>query len=259
MNLYSNLTALCCIIVALLMAPGCTNNRSCQNERSLTVGIASGYAPFVSLNEQGEYEGFDIDVITAVAEKTDRKLNLIDLGSMASLFMALNQGSIDIIIWGLSITQERCTKVAMINYQGETIASYPLLFWNAIPENIRSIDDMQNITICVEPGSAQESALHAYPFINKFYTEKIDDALLNIQFGKADAALVEPAIARKFIRRYPEIKTLGLPLPPDQREQGIGIALKKENTQLIEELTRAINELKQENRITKLATKWGIE
>lgn len=247
------------LIGTLVIVPGCTNKTNNSNERSLTVGIASGYAPFISLNEQGTYEGFDIDVINAVAEKTNRSLKLVDLGSMSSLFMALNQGSIDAIIWGLSITQDRCAKVAMINYFGEATTSYPLLFWNNIPKEIRSIEDMQSMIVCVEPGSAQENALNDYSFKKIISCEKIDDALLNIQFGKADAALVEPAIAKKFVGRYPQIKTLDLPLSPDLQEQGIGIALKKENRALIEELTRAVDTLKKEGRIAEFANTWGIE
>src|SRR5207249_4261464 len=67
---------------------------------ALVIGTAAGYAPFVSINKQGEYEGFDIDVAQALTKKMGKKLVLKDLGSMTSLFMALEQGSIDAIIWG---------------------------------------------------------------------------------------------------------------------------------------------------------------
>lgn len=258
---YKIISVLGLLISGLIVATFYLNNKNTSDttQPTLTVGIASGYAPFISLNQQGVYEGFDIDVITAVTEKTNRRLKLIDLGSMASLFMALNQESIDAIIWGLSVTQDRCAKVAMINYQGETTDSFPLLFWQTIPEGVRSIEDMQGMTVCVEPGSSQDTALTQYPFIRTLSTEKVDDALLNIQFGKADAALVEPAIAAKFKRRYPEIKTLDLPLAPDQQVQGVGIAVKKENTALIQELTQAVDALKQEGRIAAFAQTWGIE
>lgn len=36
------------------------------------VGTAAGYAPFVSINQQGEYEGFDIDVANALAKQMER-------------------------------------------------------------------------------------------------------------------------------------------------------------------------------------------
>jgi ABC-type amino acid transport substrate-binding protein len=222
------------------------------------VGTATGYAPWVSINEKNEYEGFDIDVITALAQKMNKKLELKDLGSMSALFIALDQGSIDAIIWGLSITKDRLKKVEMIHYQGKMINAYPLIFWKQIPPNITTIDDMQDKTVCVEPASAQDAVLSKYAFINKKFTEKIDDALLNIQYGKADAAFVEPAIANKFKSKYPEIISLDIPLAPDDQVRGVGIAIKRGNTTIINAVKNAVDELKRSSVITMYEKKWSI-
>jgi arginine transport system substrate-binding protein len=117
---------------------------------------------------------------------------------------------------------------------------------------------MQGMNVCVEPGSAQESVLATYPFINMLYTERIDDALLYIQTGKADAVLVEPAVAKKFKRRFDTIVSLDLPLAADQQVDGIGIAVKKNNIALIEELTQTITKLKADGIITTAAQTWGL-
>ena len=55
-----------------------------------------------------------------------KKLIIKDLGSMTPLFIALENESIDAIIWGLSIIQERLKKVEMIRYQGDTVTTYAL-------------------------------------------------------------------------------------------------------------------------------------
>lgn len=223
------------------------------------VGTAAGYAPFVSVNQQGNYEGFDIDVANALAQKLDKQLVLKDLGSMTALFIALDRGTIDAIIWGLSITQDRLKKIAMINYQGEITTSYPLLFWEKIPANISNITDMKGMTICVEPNSSQDGVLSKYSLIIKKPTEKVDDALLNIQYGKCDAAFVEPAIAKKFKNKYPQIKLLDVTLAPEDQVHGVGIAIKKENASLIKQVQNAVDELKQEGTIKQYEEKWEIE
>jgi len=228
------------------------------DENSLIVGTVANYAPFVSINAQGEYEGFDIDIAQEIARVLNKKLIIKDLGSMAPLFMALEQGSIDVIIWGLSITQERLKKVSMIRYQGETTTAYSLIFWKQIPSNIISIEDMKGMTICVEPASAQDVVLSKYSFINKKSTEKVDDALLNIQYGKADAALVEPAIAQKFKNKYQEIQILDLLLAPEDQVEGIGIVIKKSNAQLTQEVQQAVEILQRNESIKKLEQKWNI-
>ena len=225
---------------------------------TLIVGTVTGYAPFVSVNQQGEYEGFDIDMAHAVADTMGKELVIKDLGSMASLFTALQQGSIDVIIWGMSITEDRLQKVAMVHYQGEATRSYPLLFWDKIPEGVMSIADMQGKTVCVEPASSQEAVLRTYSAVTMLPTERVDDALLNIQYGKADAAFVEPAIAKKFKAKYPNIQILEVPLSAEKCEQGVGIVIPKDKTALIQDVTDAVAILKADGTVARLEQKWGI-
>lgn len=228
-----------------------------KSPATFIVGTAAGYAPFVSINQNGEYEGFDIDVAHALAGKMGKQLEIKDLGSMTSLFMALEQGSIDAIIWAISITQDRLNKVAMVHYQGDATRSYPLIFWQEIPANIQTLNDVKDITVCVEPTSAQSTVLEKYT-TNVHPTEKVDDALLMLQYGKAGAAFVEPAIAQKFKKSYPEIQILDIPLQEEDQVQGMGIAIKKDNTALIEQVTQAVDELKKSGTIAQYETKWGI-
>ncbi len=229
-----------------------------RDDTIFVVGTASGYAPFVSVDERGEYEGFDIDVASLLTQKMGKKLKIKDLGSMATLFIALQQNSIDAIMWGISITQDRLKNVTLIRYGGENMTSYPMLFWQKIPDCIKCIEDMIGLTVCVEPASAQDAALSRYPFITKKPTERVDDALLNIKYGRADAAFVEPAIARKFKNRYPEIQMMNVPLAPEDQEYGVGIAIKKENALLAQQVQQAVDQMISEGTIKKLETTWEI-
>ena len=229
-----------------------------SDESVLLLGTAGAYAPFVSVNEQGEYEGFDVDVANALAQQMGKKLVLKDLGSMTSLLMALEQGSIDGVIWGLSITQERLEKVAMVRYQGEVTKAYKMLFWQQIPEGIKEITDMRGMIVCVEPNSSQEAVLQKYDFITIKPTERVDDALLNIQYGKVDAAFVEPAIANKFKKRYPKIEMMDVELAPEDQVYGIGIAVRKDRTDLIGQMQKALDQLKKDGIMQIFEEKWEI-
>jgi ABC-type amino acid transport substrate-binding protein len=235
------------------------STRTQYDPTTFIVGTAAGYAPFVSLNAQGEYEGFDIDVARALAISLNKKLVIKDLGSMTSLIMALEQGSIDTIMWGMSITQDRLKKFAMIHYQGDSIRSYPLLFWQKIPNNITSLADMKGKTICVEPSSSQSVFLNTYDDINILPVEKIDDALLNIRYGKADAALVDPAIAKKFQAKFSELQSLDIPLDAENQVQGVGIMARKDNISLITHIEQAITSLQCNGTLKDLEKKWGLE
>lgn len=229
-----------------------------SDRKTFIIGTAAGYAPFVSINAQGEYEGFDIDVAKALAQDMNMNLEIKDLGSMSSLFIALDQGKIDAIIWGLSITQERLNKVAMIKYQGKETTSFPLIFWETIPNKATNIYELKNVTICSEIGSCQESVINGYDFITKLPVNNIDDALLNIQYKKADGAIVEPAIAQKFQKKFPQIKIIDLHLTPQDQIQGIGIAIKKDNIKLLNAIQNSIQNLENLQIISNLEQKWDI-
>lgn len=233
----------------------------CKNDFQATdfvVGTSAQYAPWMSVNQQGEYEGFDNDIAKAVAGKMDKKLVLKDLGSMTALFIALQEGSIDAIIWGISITKDRLEKVAMIRYSGKEIVSYPLLFWNGVPENIKTVQDLKDMTVAVESGSCQDAALSCYDFINKKYLEKIDDGLLDIQYKKSDALLVEQVIAQKFLSKYPSIGVFDVPLYDDHKVFGVGICIKKDKKALIDAVQKAVEELQKEGTIATFEKQWGL-
>jgi polar amino acid transport system substrate-binding protein len=229
-----------------------------SDKKTLIIGTAGGYAPFVSVNQYGEYEGFDIDIAKALAKDMEMNLEIKDLGSLSSLFIALEQGKIDAIIWALSITQDRLKKVAMIRYQGEDTKSFSLIFWETIPNNAKNIIDLKGTTICTEIGSCQEGIINKYHFINKLPINTIDEALLNIQYKKADGAIVEAAIAKKFQAKYPQIKILELPLADEDQIEGIGIAIKKENTALIEKINKSVKNLEERKVVTTLEAQWNI-
>ena len=248
-------TTVCLLI--LLPATYFLTKPKTKSDQKIIIGTVSGYAPWVSINKEGNFEGFDIDLIQEIGKKLNKKIILQDLGSMTSLLMALDQKKVDAIIWGLSITNDRLEKIDMVHYQGENIDSFPLLFWQEIPENIKSIDDMVGKNICVEPTSVEEKVLDNYKFINKIYTEKIDDALLNIQYGKADAALVEPAIAKKFKNKFPQIKSIDI--PTQGKMFGVGIGVLKTSSTLKKTLENTISELKNNGFIAELEKKWELE
>lgn len=225
------------------------------------VGTTSGYAPYVSLNEKGEYEGFDIDMANELSQKLNRKLIIKDLGNMPSLLVALKQGKIDAIIWAISITEERQKQMEMIYYQGEKVTKMPLLFWKIIPENIATLEDLgkhPSFVIVAEAGSYQDTVLRSVPTINLKQVDKVLDAILEIKYGKATATMIDTSLVPVYTKRFSEVKVLEIPLPSAQQSLGNGICLNKSNTALIAEVAKATEELRFEGKITALEKKWNL-
>lgn len=229
---------------------------------TLIIGTTSGYAPFVSLNAQGGYEGFDIDVAQLVALKLNRTLVIKDLGSMPSLMIGLTQGKIDALIWAVSITEERKNRFNLIHYQGEPTNSLPLLFWKTIPPGVERAEQLVKLPtkgICVEAGSYQEHVLQGLGFTKLKNVNSITEAILELKYGKSTAIAVDYALIPTLLAQNPELQVLNSPLPARLQEMGNGIAVKKENRILSEEIEQAISTLKAEGKIRELETKWGLQ
>lgn len=230
-------------------------------QEPLIVGTTSGYAPFVSINSEGNYEGFDIDLAEMLSKKLDRKLKIKDCGSMPGLMLALKQGKIDLIIWAVSITEERMKNFDMVYYQGPKETKIPIIFWNKIPEGIQSLEDIAKIlknNVCVEGGSFQEGVLKSVSGIQLKYMDKIDDAIMDVKYGKSMASTVDHSLVTRFKAQYPEIKVLELPIPKDLQSLGNGICINKNLPELTAQVRQAVKELTEEGKIAELEKKWKL-
>jgi polar amino acid transport system substrate-binding protein len=224
-------------------------------EETLTIGTTSGYAPFVSLDNEGTYEGFDIDVAKLIAEKLGRKLVIQDGGSMPSLMLSLKQKKVDLLIWAISITEERQKSFDLIYYQGEQVQTMPFLFWKKLPP-ISSIQELDQ-TICVEAGTYQDDVLKNYPNLKVKYVDKISDGVMELKYGKVFATAIDHSLVKKYKDQFPEIQVLNLPLAPSEQTLGNGICLNKASS-LSSEVRKAVDELRAEGKIAALEKKWKL-
>lgn len=222
------------------------------------VGTTSGYAPYVSLSEKGEYEGFDIDFARLLAEKLGKKLVLKDLGTMPGLMVGLSQGKIDAVIWAVSMTEERMGKVDMVYYQGERVEKMPLVFWGKVPEGVKGPGDLPpNVSVSVEAGSYQEGVLRTYPHLKIKNVDTLSNAICEIKFGKSAAIAMDNSLVPTALKQYPELKVVYFSLPANWQSLGNGVCLKKGT--LSDEVKKAVQALRDEGKIDELEKKWNLK
>lgn len=225
-------------------------------QEPLVVGTTSGYAPYVSINLQGKYEGFDIDLAEQLAARLNRKLVIKDCGSMPGLMLALKQGKVDVLIWAVSITEERLKSLEMVYYQGEQVTKLPIFFWKEIPEGIKSLEDLKGV--CVEGGSFQEDVLKGVSGLELRFVDKIDDAIMAVKYGKSTAGTIDTSLLPRIKAQYPDIKVLELPIPGDKQSLGNGICISKNRQELTAQVKQAVKELTNEGKVAELEKKWKM-
>ncbi len=231
-----------------------------QTTDTLTVGMFV-WAPFMTINPDGNYEGFDVDVAKELATRMNRKLVIQDLGSLAPCFIALEQNKIDLIISDLDITEQRLAKLDMIQYTGEKVTTFELVFWKNISNNVTCIEDLKTLpdaTVCAEAGSAQEKFLDSIPYVTKKPMGSAMDMILDVKYGKSLAVILEPCIADRFKQQEPLLKTLPVPLPSTFQVYGTGIGVSKKRPTLKASTTKLIQDMKTDGTLPTLKKKWGL-
>lgn len=109
------LCALCMFAVSALFA-GCGQDSSdkaaSSGEKVLRVGTTADFAPFEFQDENGstEYQGFDMDLIRAVAKEMGYTAEIQNV-NFDGLIPAMESGNIDIIASGMTINEERKNQV----------------------------------------------------------------------------------------------------------------------------------------------------
>lgn len=246
------------LILHLLAITACGLGEKEKNIQTLILGTNPTYAPYEYIDRSGEFAGFDIDVAKALAEKLGKKL-IIKQTEFDALILALKQEKIDLIISGMSITSSRQKEITMLPYQGEPIHSLSLAFWDKLPENIHSFEDIKNShkkVVAVQMGTFQNDYLNGIEGIQVRALEGNSELIMDIKYGKSAAALFEPHVALAMKKKFPELKFINIPLNENEWVLGNGVGIKKENTLLKESVSQALKEIKEEGTIAKLELKW---
>ena len=151
---------------------------------TLNVGILANCVPYSSVDADGEYIGYEVDMARAIAESLDVELNLIEISSDAKI-SSLEEGKIDIAMGNATPTLARRQKVG---FSDPYIVSGEVLMV-AEDSNITSIEDLQDgDTVGVVKGSTTDSTItENYPHLKVTYFETTADEIMALKGGQIKA------------------------------------------------------------------------
>ena len=157
----------------------------------LRVGFESGYVPFEMTNKKGEFIGFDMDFGRRLAKSMGVKFVPVNT-AWDGIIPALVTGKFDIIMGGMTITQERNLKV---NFADPYIVVGQTILLNKKHEGtVKSIKDLNDPKYIVTSrlGTTGEQAIKNYiPKATYKGFESEAEAGLEVINGKADALVYD--------------------------------------------------------------------
>ena len=157
----------------------------------LRVGFESGYVPFEMTNKKGEFIGFDIDFARLLAKSMGVKFVPINT-AWDGIIPALMTNKFDIIMGGMTITQERNLKVNFA--EPYIVVGQTILLNKKLKDQVLSYKDLNNPKFIVtsQLGTTGEQAIKKYiPKATYKGFETQVEAGLEVINGKADALVYD--------------------------------------------------------------------
>ena len=224
-----------------------------SEERTLIVGTGSTYRPFGYLTPDNKLIGFDVDVITAIAEAAKLKISIVST-PYGALIPGLNNGDRDIAISAMTITPQRQEAVDFSSpYQ---IAHLVVLASPTATEN--NLADFKTRRIGVGLGQTSDTAVSELfgktsPNIRRFEnTPLLVEELLQ---GGIDAAVGDVSVMSFYQKANPE-KKLRVLKDARFKDSYIGIAVKKGNKELLTKLNAGLKQIIDNGKYATIFKKW---
>jgi len=225
--------------------PGCA-----QPTTKVRIATDATWPPFESVNEQTkEIEGFDIDLMTAIAEKAGLEIEFLNV-AWDPLLAGIAQCQYDAAISAMTITEER---------KKQFLFSDPYFFAGQIVTvHINNTDIASKHDLSGKVAGAQIGTT------GSFEVEKIGGATLktyddiglayqDLMNGQIDAVIADNPLALGYTGEYPDkLKTVGEVFT----DENYGIAVCKTEEELLAKINEGLQAVKKEGLIEELVTKW---
>lgn len=153
----------------------------------LRVGFEAGYVPFEMTDKNGRFVGFDIDMAKEMAKAMGVKFVPVNT-AWDGIIPALLSNKFDIIMSGMTVTQERNLKVLFADPY--IIVGQTILLNKKHEGEVKSYKDLNDAkyTVTSKLGTTGEQAVKRYiPKAQYKSFETETEAFLEVLNGKADA------------------------------------------------------------------------
>ncbi|MDP5272972.1 basic amino acid ABC transporter substrate-binding protein [Chengkuizengella axinellae] len=231
-------------MVALLAA--------CGGGDKIIVGTDAAFAPFESLDGE-DIVGFDVDLLAAVMEEAGLEYELNNVG-WDPIFPSLKNGSIDVAISGITITEERKQEFDFTRPYFES--THMIAFYEGT--DIQSANDLEGKIIGVQTGTTGQFAAESIvgesnPNLQLFETTAL--ALAALKQGNIEAVVTDIAVASEFVKNNPNDNVQLVSDAENFEAEYYGLML-ADGSELKETLDTALSTVIENGKYAEIFQKW---
>ncbi len=207
---------------------------------TVKIGVFSDKAPFGYVDDQGEYQGYDVYYAHRIAEDLGVEAEFTSLDP-ASRVEYVATGKVDIVLANFTVTPERAEQVDF------ALPYMKVALGVVSPDNavITSVDDLKGKTLIVAKGTTAETYFEKnYPDVKLQKYDAYADAYNALLDGRGDAFSTDNTEVIAWAKANPGF-TVGIETLGDY--DTIAAAVAKGNSTLLDFLNEEIETLGQEN------------
>lgn len=218
------------------------------NEGKLTMSTNAAFPPYEMTKDDGTFEGIDVEIAGAIAEKLGLELQIDDMEFDAAL-LAVQQGKSDIVMAGVTVNEER---LLVMDFTDSYSTGVQVII---VPEGseIASADDLAGHLIGTQRGTTGniycEDDFGAENVVTYDNGLTATQALVN---GQVDCVVIDSGPAQEFVKANEGLTIL----PTEYVTEDYAIGISKENTAMKEAINAALKELIADGTVQTIVDKY---
>ena len=253
---------------------------SVANSQTIRIGTEGAYPPWNNLNSAGELEGAEIDFGNEACERMGVTCEWVTQ-DWDGIIPALLQGKYDIIIAGMSITEERKEKVNFTNGYMTDGARFAVLKDSGLADlNIAGMSKvnlnnaggkeqsaigqliaaMDGKTVCVQSSTIHQNFLekHMSGAVDVKLYQAVDDHNLDLAAGRCDAVLADVGSIIDFMESDGgvDVAFTGPTFSGGVFGDGVGGAVRKEDNDILDMWNAVISEMSKDGTTAEITKRW---
>ena len=265
---------LACLMVAAFAFVGCTNdapvddvknndaenaveNNEEENNEEVTepeyiVMATNAFFKPYEYYEGDKIIGIDAEIAEKIAEKLGKTLKIEDM-EFSSIITAVQEGSVDFGMAGMTVTEERLESVNFTSSYANGIQSIIVKEDSAIT----SVDSLYEEGAAYKVGVQLGTTGDTYSS-DDFGAERViqystgNEAVLALAGGSVDCVIIDNEPAKALVAENEGLKILDT----SYADEDYAICVAKENTELLDSLNAAIDELTSDGTIDAIVSKY---
>ena len=209
------------------------------------MGTEGAYPPWNFINDAGDVDGFERELGDEICKRAELNCEWVT-NEWDSIIPNLVSGNYDVIIAGMSITDER-----------DEVIDFTQNYTPPDPSAYLAASDGVDVTggvIAAQTGTIQASYVaETGATLVEFATP--DETVAAVKNGEADAVLADASYLAPIAEQDADLMIVGDPVPLGG---GVGIGVRESDGELKATLDAAIQSMKDDGSLNKLIAKWEV-